>query len=466
MKRRFTIIGNNIAAIVSALELGKSGCEVELINPLPNWGGHFNGIEVEGHVFDIGRITFDFVSYNNDANSDPLTYNPELRNDVGRFYAHIEEFVHKIIATREVTTPSMFYEGKWCADTYQADSLECVSLLDAGKTPALREELENVVGQPNSEFHASRKKDSEQFLRESYETISKLNHGNTFHQEFIEPVLNKTLFDQSDKVLALFHRLPWFPLYYPESILAEIKGKPHPVKTLAFHYPDRSDFRQLIQKLMSLVEQHPSIQITSASLKTIDLNRLSFDRTLVWTLHPGIYLAEVIEGYKPVEEAKIPMTFAFAGVKTNNIKREFSSVVLTDETFHAYRVNNQTNCSGIELALSLLSIEFNTAYLASKGIESEESISEAVRHVLLGTGIIDSVDAIDFIEIKRVPKGLRIPSRENYDNFYQVLQRLRHEFPNVECIGASSGFATASFNDQLVQAMQLARKVEVTTVKD
>ena len=49
----FLVFGNNVSAMVSAIELAKGGNSVVLVNSTPNWGAHFSGIKLENNRFDF-----------------------------------------------------------------------------------------------------------------------------------------------------------------------------------------------------------------------------------------------------------------------------------------------------------------------------------------------------------------------------------------------------------------------------
>ncbi len=53
------LVGNNLAVLVAAAELGEAGRDVVLVTDGRPPGGHFRGLRVAGTDFDIGMVTLE-----------------------------------------------------------------------------------------------------------------------------------------------------------------------------------------------------------------------------------------------------------------------------------------------------------------------------------------------------------------------------------------------------------------------
>ena len=83
--RPIVLVGNALAVLVAAATLARRGADVVVVNPTRNWGGHFTTFEAGGTVFDPGMVLYEFTSFSPQGPEDVATYDPSVRNDVGRF---------------------------------------------------------------------------------------------------------------------------------------------------------------------------------------------------------------------------------------------------------------------------------------------------------------------------------------------------------------------------------------------
>jgi hypothetical protein len=455
------IFGNNLSALVAALECGRKGQKVVLLNPTPNWGAHFGGLRTGADNYDIGRIVCDFFAYNYDTNNPDLrTYTTQIRNDVGRFLGTIQTYIQQFTGVHQITCPQMYYEGHYTEDTYQADSLACIHLLSTSQKIQMREELLAILANPNLALHASQKKYSKTYLENDYRTISLANHGATFHEAFVEPVLQKTLGAHSGELLGLFHRLPWLPLYYPETLLAALENRPHVVKVVPFHYPNLHSFTDLITILMGEIKKHPNIEIKqqTSDFQALIKQKVQTKEPFVWTLS----MAELLKYLKDVapipvflEEKKLEMSIAFLKIPNTQVLQNFSSLGIVDTNLFAYRVTNQTHSNQIESAESQFCIEYGTEILAKNNIATPAAIQAYSLQLLKEIKTI-AANAEPTHTHSISIKGLRIPNKANLDIFEAQYSFLQTNFPFIHLAGLSSGFATGSMNDQLVQGLQIA----------
>jgi hypothetical protein len=81
-----TLVGNSLAVQVAATERATRGESTLVINTGGPLGGYFSGINLDGSLWDVGMVTFEFTSFRTpDVPASLATYDPMRRNDIGRF---------------------------------------------------------------------------------------------------------------------------------------------------------------------------------------------------------------------------------------------------------------------------------------------------------------------------------------------------------------------------------------------
>jgi len=466
---KFEVVGNNIGAMICALELANKGNQVRLINPLPFWGSHLVGTKVDGHKFDFGRIIYDFFSYNNDKTSDIKTYDAHVRNDVGRFYTHIREYIESHIEVNEMSTPQMYFNGKFTEDFLFADSLNVLSELDEQTKAKVKGELIAIVAGDRT-LHASNKRNpSVAFMRTNFALVSIANHGKTLHEALIAPYLNKVLESDNPELCPQYHRIPWVPLYYPETLLTYFTDLPQELPKPKFHYPTTGYFAIIIEKLEQAIKEHNNIEIIYDKVESIEVegasnfavklkNQAFYSNNLVWAGDQE-QLAQALKTDSPEEETqKLPITFTFVRLKSEEVKKKFSVLVVVDADQVPYRITNQTNCSGIEDDYTKLAVECNPTQLATAAGESEDDQKALIIKSLVAMRIIATPNVVDAISIKRVDKTIRIPNRKNEESFNHYYKSLSSHKGNILQLGTSADFVAISINDQILQGLLIAEK--------
>jgi len=233
----YVLIGNALSVMVAATSLAKKGAEVVIINGSLNWGGHFSTVSCDGVTYDAGMVLHEFTSYNVQQGEENLqTYDPANRNDAGRFCNTVRRYVNQYQAVHDITALKMYVDGKCYDDMLIANSISSLQNLPFADT--VKQELHHLLESKSiSSLHASNKLLNSEFKRISYESASLANHGYTFHARLIEPFCKKLLNVGANDVIALYHRVPWLPLFYPETLLSYLQGVPQELPPTVFSYP-------------------------------------------------------------------------------------------------------------------------------------------------------------------------------------------------------------------------------------
>lgn len=464
---KFEVVGNNIGAMICALELANKGNQVRLINPLPFWGSHLVGNKVDGQKFDFGRIIYDFFSYNNDNTSDIKTYDAHVRNDVGRFYSHIRKYIESHIKVNEMSTPQMYFNGEIIDDFLFADSLAVLSKFDEVTKTKIKAELEIIVNGDRS-LHASNKRNpSQEFMNTDFAIVSEANHGKTLHQMLIAPYLDKILESKNPELCAQYHRIPWVPLYYPETLLSNFTDSPQELPKPKFHYPTAGYFAIIIEELERLIKEHKDIEIINDNVDsvkigesfTVKLKCQELNATnLIWGGDQEQLARALGTEMAPIETRKLPITFTFIRLRSEAVKRQFSVLVVVDEDEIPFRITNQTNCSGRNDEFTKLVIECNPTQLAKGAKDNSCYEKDLVIQSLISMGIIETPGVIETVAIKRVDKTIRIPNRKNEEIFNHYYKSLTSHKGNIIQLGSSTDFVAISINDQIIQGLRIAEK--------
>lgn len=433
MKR---IIGNNVAAMISAITLAKEDV-AELITPSKTLGGYFGGVKVEDHFFDAGMNLLEFSAYNSDDAADVNTYNPEIRNDVGRFTPVVKKYLDALTAYNKVPTPQMYISGQYLPDLFIANNLTALQNLPDNTKNTIKKELEDILKAPVS-LHASKKHDSI-FMEYSLEAVSIVNHGKTFHDMFIEPFCQKMTNRSTSKFLALYHRMLWLPLYYPETLLDALNGKCE-LKESEFHYPCYfGSFASLISYIEDEMREN-AINVVNKKPTLSDAEDAD-----VWTLDQDTLLS--LCEISPIQPDKSSINLVFILVKTEDVKKSFSTLFIPQDKTLPFRITNQTVCSGKEDALTRLCVEW--------GSDETKDYITWTHNALLQLGIIDTITHIRMIKHTFMKNAIMLPTLDNLKNSITKRQILKALFPEVKFIGASAPFSATSFNDQVIQGLKI-----------
>jgi len=471
----FIITGGSLASLVAVAELSKKGKKVALINPGNNWGGHFSPVQFDHLYYDPGMVLYEFDSFSDNTASNLNSYDPWVRNDSGRFCKRAEAFVSQYISSHLIETPKMLVNNKLFDDILISNNLKSLALFDLNDIHCMKDELKIIINNSQQNvLHPSLKLSSKIFKEASYFDASVANHGLTFHEKFIEPFCIKLFNFSSKNIIALYHRVAWLPLFYPETLLSYILGDNMPDLTSYFSYPDKLCSSQLSSLIFSEIKDSQNVsifkssQINSLTIKNSryeilindDLNLLTSN--LIWGLDSSYLLKIFNKAPMKFFYDKSSIGFAFINIQTQDIISSFTILNILDVDFSIYRISNQTKCSGENDIFSKLVIEFNLDYFSSKYGEnlSDEDIENKILSELFDMHIISNIDSRDFfISIKKLKNALMSPTRENMHNFISEYNLFCEVDPGIKFIGPSSAFFASSLNDQILQGLKISESI-------
>lgn len=458
LRTEWLIYGSGLSALVLAERLGSSGRQVVLANPGKSWGGIFNGINIDGDVFDAGMTNFEFDLFG-EPSDNIQDYHPDRKHDVGRYVHFVHHYLSRFVETAPLPVPSMQFGLHVVDDLIISNRFDVLKVIAPQVREAIRTELEAIVAAPNKLHPRTKSEPSTLLATTSFEQVSLANHGPTFHNLFIGPAFRKILGVSTSEIEGIFHRNGWVPLFYPESLLSQFGPSPQVLKPTAFRYPADVNFGAFIGRIADTVRALPKVRIID-SAKEIEINarastmrvggeEFSFKR-LAWGDEPARLLGPSGEVQQPVRRAGLDLFFL--KVKEEGVANRFAVLMDPEADSPFYRVTNQSICAGAPATQHKIILECNSGNWDEESPDRSRMLNAALCRYGIDPAAVQSCQRRSF-------KGaLAIPSRAQMDEFNHLRERIAQTLPEVELIGASSGYVSVTLNDHIIQALKIAHK--------
>lgn len=459
----FLVFGNNVSAMVSAIELVKGGNSVVLVNSTPNWGAHFSGIKLENNRFDFGMNYLEFSTFN-ERKENILEYNPNIRNHVGHFCHLVGAYVKSHIKVHKASIPQMLLNGNIVADIVMSNQFDFLGSLSPDTKMRIKEELRSILSGSDRHLHASNKtKEANRFVEHTYEEVSLANHGKTFHNLIVEPICKKILNLSSSSIPALFHRVAWAPLFYPETLLEALETGKTNLQETVFYFPAEGSLGDFIDSLENSFAGCSRLEVfrdKTSSLVYRDgnyiwNNKIEAER-LVWTGDQAQLLGMLENFTDQHAYQKASISLGFCTVETSKLHKQFSTLYILNTNNPLYRITNQTFSAGKrDDGLSLINVEFNSDNLIASGFDTDKKVRDLVLKTFVENNFISDKKSLKILEIKHLKNVLNAPTIHNLSNFNELHQKLTKNYPGINLIGSASGFVSTSFNDHVVQGLKI-----------
>jgi hypothetical protein len=452
------VFGGGIAALVTSDVLAGAGYRVCLWNSAKSWGGHFGGMEVAGHKFDIGMNLLEFTSLAPQS-SDVSSYDALVRNDCGRFVAEIATYVRSLVECTTVDAPSCMYGGSVAPDIIVANRLDILRTLPAELRERAAGELQRAVGAQGPLHARNKARFAETFELSSLAEASLANHGETLHEILVETLCRKALGIPSSELSALHHRAAWTPLYYPETLLSGLQGSISEVAPTEFSYPTSGSFRSIVEALVSRVERHDAT-IRRDALQSVQqqstggylLNGADEFDHLVWSGTPEALGAAMALQLDETPARKGGPRLTLVTTPSSNMKQAFSAIFVLDAKSPIYRVSDQTACAKSGGELSILTVESEApASIGATAAPMASTIDELER-----LGIVKSAGAVAIHRDQSFREAVTIPTLETIAASRRRLSALRDHAPDIVLIGSAAPIGATSFNDSVIQGLAAA----------
>ena len=467
--RPIVLVGNALAVLVAAATLARRGADVVVVNPTRNWGGHFTTFEAGGTVFDPGMVLYEFTSFSPQGPEDVATYDPSVRNDVGRFCSTTREFVSNYQDTHVIGTPQMYLGGRFYDDVLIANALTSLPTLPFAS--AMDDEL-RTLPEPGA-MHPSRKRDGIDYREFDYESASLANHGHAFHNAIIEPFCRKVLGIPTRDVLALYHRVPWLPLFYPETLRSFLQDRPQGLPPTEFSYPAQGCVGDLAWRLKQEIDANPRVTVLTerpVSVKPTS-DGMAIGLSNDWVLYAdhmawGLALGDLLRATRREDNVaaygKCSIALAFLRIPTSALRRDWTVLSVVDPELCSFRITQQSACRGGRHETANVVVEINPEYVKTRGLAADvDDLRNRIVSELVTIGLVADAAAVEILGLRVMPNVLMLPSAANRAAYEAERRSALAVVPDIMLLGPASGFFSSSLNDQIVQGLQVAAACEV-----
>jgi predicted NAD/FAD-dependent oxidoreductase len=450
------LIGNNLALLVAACELARRGRKLTLIADGKPTGGHFGGLRIDGHAFDLGMVLLEKLT-STQPSSDLHSYDPSRRNDWTRFADRAASWLDAQLPLRRTPTPTCLVEGRVVADYLIANRLDAFQGADAAPPATLDR---------SDPRHAANKNVDGVYDHLSYGEAARLNHGEALHERFIEPFVRKLLNVSSDAFEARYHRAGWVPLYYPETLAAAQRGKPTALPEYPFWTTEMGCVAQLVAALVERLKAAPTVTLVAPAVSSIEQSSGSWNVQVegvgCWSssrLALGVPAerGRVLFGLSPLPAppaASVTLTFCL--VRADAIGRPISCLMVVDETFSTYRLSDQDAQAGIDVPWHRVVLEASPEMLANRA--QTEAVEAVIRRELCSLMDVRSEDAVTVLKSITARNALALPTTACVAQAHAAHKALAVAAPGAALTGALLGYGAASLNDQIVQGLKIAEE--------
>jgi hypothetical protein len=451
--------------LVAACGIAESGKRVCVANPAPGWGGHFTKLTIAGMVFDPGAVSHEFTTFNDEGARDALSYDSRRRSDVGRFVRLIEEFTRSQVELVRMPDPQTVYGGAFLPDIVMGNRFDVLHHpVLAGR---VRAELELLSNSKEDELHPRWKKTSPLFLERSYYEASVSNHGATLHAAVFEPMFYKMSAVSTTRLIALYHRIAWLPLYYPETLRSQFGEAPQRLQDTYFCYP-RAGYIGAFGEALVRRMQEAGVTIVRDPIASLedgpgrstlvleDGRRLEAPR-VIWSLAHDP-LIQAATGGPATQFERWSATLVFATIARRRLAKTFSVLYVPDDQILFYRASNQTDSAGLEEDPVRVVVEVNPDYARAQGLGEEAQMAERVRADLASLGIVEDPEHVQVVGRRTLQNVLLLPSRENWKLLERERDILLDTYPSVAFTRNVEAFFTDTLNDQIIKGLKLVEQ--------
>lgn len=467
------LIGNNLAMLVGARELLRQGRGVTLLTDAKPLGAHFAGLRLQGQSFDIGMVMLEQVR-STPPSHDLRTYRAELRNDWTRFGHLSAAWMEQQVPLVRVPTPRCRLQGRTGPDYLIANRLDMLANLSQGGLP-----VPGPDGLASDDpRHPRHKTDSAAYEQWSYAEAAALCHGEPFHALAVEPFVRKLLGQGSETFLARYHRAGWVPLFYPETLRAALLGQPTGLPEYPFWVPDTGCVADLASKVRDEVFAHPLLRLVEEPLESLCAPAANGGGLQATMKDGSVFSAEQVAlgvgterclsllapSSRPPSTSTTPtqalpaasVMVGFCQVPARAITQPVGCLMVVDEDHASYRLTDQDHLAGRDAVEHRITIEAGPERLAAAhpGLAPEAALALEMAS-LLGISQPEQVNVIKCITARQ---ALVLPTQLAVQAGKQAHACLSETLPGALLTGTLLGYGVASFNDQVVQGLQLAQE--------
>jgi predicted NAD/FAD-dependent oxidoreductase len=450
------LVGANLAVLVAATELVRRGRRVTLATDGRTPGGHFAGLTLADHRFDIGMVLLE-----QHVPAAPATalgsYDPHRRNDWTRFGHLAAAWLTQQVELVRTPTPECLLAGTVWPDYLIANRLEALAHRSLPHPEPLSRD---------DPRHAAHKSEAGPYDTMTYAEAADRHHGGALHGQCIEPFVRKVTGAASGALLARHHRAAWAPLFYPDTVGDALAGRPCGLPEYPFWTTAEGHAGALTRRLVAALDASPLATVVTTPVAA--LRRAGAGWTLACHGSPALCTDRLALGVPadrghallgipaPGVPPAASVTLLFALVQADAIGRQHGCLLVVDEDHATYRVSNQDWLAGRSPRWHRVTVEANPDLLARlhPGVEPVLAMSRELGHFLQVRGD----DAIQPLRVVTAQHALLLPTPGGVAAAGAGHAALREAAPGIPLTGALLGYGVASMNDQIVQGLSLAEE--------
>lgn len=475
-----TLVGNTLAVLVAAAERTQRGLPTRIISPGGPWGGYFAGVNAGGRLWDAGMVLYEFTSFRDPGTPPDLaTYEATRRNDIGRFCGVVRDHVAQFQRTQVVSTPLMHLGGQWLPDLMLSNQLDALQAMPERQLLAqeMRQQGWPAADSAPQRWHPRHK---QQWPADgtdghgrpvTFDEVSRQVHGHGLHDAVMVPFIRKVMNQDDSGLAALYHRMTWLPLFWPETTLSWLEGEGQALPPTLFHQPVDEPVAALCQRLVALLNASPLVRIDSGALPHVRRTRTGFELTLPqglpehtdrlgWALTPRQGLQACGLPVDDFQEDRLPVTLMFLRMAAQDVQHLPSVLHCLDACTGAYRVSSAVSTPEarrdglVDLVVEANPHHFDAVHGA--GTDDARTVAAAC-HDLHTMGVLHAHASPRFSKVMRLAGALPLPTHRSLHHYQQEHETLRQACPGIELIGPSAGPFANSLSEQIIQGLCLAR---------
>ncbi|MBN1091638.1 hypothetical protein JKP75_03045 [Blastococcus sp. TML/M2B] len=450
------LVGNNLAVLVAAVELGAAGHDVVLVTDGRGPGGHFRGLRTPEADFDLGMVLLE--SAGSTADDDLATYRPRVRYDWTRFGARVDRWQAELVRPVRTPTPEALVEGRRRPDHLVADRLDV--LAEGGFRPPAPLPREDPR-------HASAKVAGAAYDALPYREAAAANHGEDIHARLVEPFAEKLLGPAAGTLLARYHRAGWLPLYWPETLAAACAGQPTGLAEYPFWTTPTGFVGDVVRTLETRLAAMPTVQVHDGAVTSLALEGSRWTAATAdgsWSserpvLGVGADRLQTLLGL-PVQERAPGASVALVCclVRGAAITEPVGCLSVVDREYATYRVTDQDALAGLDPAEHRVVVEAGPA-TAARLKDGADVPGELVAELGRLLGITDPSADVRVVKAVAAPGAVPAPTAASVAAEATASDALTAACPGALLTGALLGGGATSMNDQVVQGLAVAAQL-------